>query len=316
MTCPQFSAGWSRTGPESARGHRLGGRVMGVGPGQDQLDRKEGLRPRPRRAPGPWPPRRELLGLPGPHPLGRRLRVRLPRDAPLLGQQSSQRRSSGQPASAPLQGRVDRRPGLVIRADDRPGTPIGPAPGRGAVGIGPSQDPLDVQRRPLLNRRTRRHRPAPARRSRCPGPLAHDLAPRRPPARRPAPWLYYAASARPGKYGLSPPSLGSPCMRTPLLAASCRGGNRCRFRAEIGVVSCLPRDVLQFPGSWGSRPPAAGRNPTAFTVPIDGQGRRVRPISLAISQRLEPRWRGRIHADIASITARSGPFGPRRSDHR
>ena len=28
----------------------LGGRVMGVGPGQDQLDRKEGLRPRPRRA--------------------------------------------------------------------------------------------------------------------------------------------------------------------------------------------------------------------------------------------------------------------------
>ena len=99
------------------------------------------------------------------------------RDAPLLGQQSGQRRAPGQPASASPQGRVDRRPGLVIRAADRPGTPVGPSPGRGAVGVGPSQDPLDVQRRPLPDRRTRRPRSAPARRSRGPGPHAHDLAP-------------------------------------------------------------------------------------------------------------------------------------------
>ena len=46
-----------------------GGRVMGVGPGQDQVDREAGSRFRTRLAPAPGC--RELLGLPGLQPLGR-----------------------------------------------------------------------------------------------------------------------------------------------------------------------------------------------------------------------------------------------------
>ena len=107
----------------------------------------------------------------------RRLRVSPLPDAPLLGQQSGERRSPGQPASAPPQGRIDRRPGLVGHPADRPGTPVGPSPARGAVGIGPAQDPLDIQRRPPPDRRARRPRSAPARDSRGLGPPSHHTTP-------------------------------------------------------------------------------------------------------------------------------------------
>ena len=134
-----------------------GGRMVGVGPGQDQVDRQAGFRPRlrARRRDG----RRVRETARPPRPASARRAP--PGSSPSVTPRSSASSSAsdeppGQPASAPPQGRVDRRPGLVVYAADRPGTPIGPTPGRGAVGIGPAQDPLDIQRRPLHGRRTRR----------------------------------------------------------------------------------------------------------------------------------------------------------------
>ena len=50
LTCPQFSSGWSRHRAGALSRPPAGGGVVGVGPGQDQVDREAGRRPRCARA--------------------------------------------------------------------------------------------------------------------------------------------------------------------------------------------------------------------------------------------------------------------------
>ncbi len=86
---------------------RAGGGMVGVDPGQNQVDRKLGSRPRLPRAP-PRPTWREILGLPRPHSLIGRLWIIPVADTPLGGQQFGQRRTTREPAPASPQARVDR----------------------------------------------------------------------------------------------------------------------------------------------------------------------------------------------------------------
>jgi hypothetical protein len=80
------------------------------------------------------------------------------------------------------------------------------------VGIGPSQDPLDIHRRSIPDRRTRRPRSAPARRSRGPGTHAHDLVPGHLPTNsmallcRTQRALANLARPRPASHRLRPPT--------------------------------------------------------------------------------------------------------------